>query len=375
MTTQKTSLGRGFWERLRTAGEKPAVLEVSDDPKGAQLKSLTADQLQREAVEIAIGLMRQGVGPSDRVLLVCPARSEVLSLALAVWMLGAVTVHLEAGLSEALLSEALGRMKATWIVADQMQTLTALEVANGEAVGAAHLLMIDAPASLGARMVTWQQLREDGRKHRTVSQRAFGEMMFRVPPEARAMILYWEDAGALRAVALEHGETLEAMVPINPAWGLGGDAATFMDVGLSSREALLGTLRLLHHGHPLAFAQGQVSRIAAIRAARPGLLVIDARELDHLLVDLDRAQSESMDARALLHRGLDWVGRQRQDKDALAQAMGRVEGWLERRLAETLVKSLGGRLSRIWVHGGPLSPDAETLLKTAGVATARGDEA
>lgn len=371
------SLGKTFWELLRQRGESPALISVQEGPSGAVAESHTASRVQSQAIRLALALKREGMGPGERVLLTCPPGAEALMVALATWMLGSVTIHLEPGLSEALLIDALERSKAGWIVVDRLRTLGALELASGSSVKAARILMIEeAPKSSAPTVIGYAALMEAGLRFQGVGVSDLARTMFQIPPEARAAILYWSRDGELSAAALNHGELLSALAPLPLRWGFGADDVAFINMEIGGRNGLLATLRLMHQGLTLAFTAHQSLLMESARASRPSLLVMGPEDLGRLLEDLDRALNHTA-VRGTLKRGLDWIGRQRQKRDegedALGQVVDRMDGWLERDLGGELVKALGGRLKRVWIPEGTLEKDTRALLQSAGVQIQEGN--
>ncbi len=364
----KMNLGRAFWERLRAGDQRPA-LHKPIDPQG-NVGMLNAKQLQARLIEIAIGLQAKGLGPRQRLLLACPQRSEATLTALAAWMLGAVTIHIEPDMAPELLGNALERAKPAWILADSFKTIAALELASDTAVQNATLILTQGAGDASARTLDFGAIAEEGRKLRAVKVKELGKLIFSVPPEAHAMIVYWKQGDQLQAAALDHAEVLAAMIPAPASWNLKPGAVALVETGLGDRAAMLAVLRLLYHGAALAFANGH-NNITIAQGARPNLIVINARALDLLLDNADKHLNASPDVRAKLKQGLGWLVSQRGDNnnpdDALGEVANTVDGWLERKLADELVAVLGGRLERVWVVAGRLSPDAEVLLRTAEV--------
>lgn len=361
-----TSLGRTFWEDLHQRDKAPAWILVGRDGEVEAVKA--ASTLQREIVTLAIGLEKQGLKPGDRVLLASPAKGEALQMALATWMLGAVTVHLEPGLPAGPLKEALTRARAAWILVDEASTLGALELASEEAVGAAHLIFMTAPTSgvAGARMTSWAQLMEAGQRSLSVRLSGLARQIFAVPPDARAAIMYWAQGETLQAAAFDHDELLAALAPPPASWGLGPGTVATVDLGLGSRLGLLTTLRLLRHNITLSFPD-KAARLETIRGARPHLMVIDGAQVGSLLSVIDVQLNQGDDVRGKLKRGLGWLTRERQEQPRLTEVVGRLDRWLERHLERELVGALGGRLSILWAPSGVIGEDARTLLGEAGV--------
>ncbi len=368
------SLGKMFWELLRKRGDQVALIKAQVRTDGRlEAVEWSSDRVQATAVRLALSLKRQGLGPGQRVLMACTTNAEALVVALSVWMLGGVTVHLEPGLEAGLLTQALERSKASWVVIDKLRTLGALEVASGASVAEAQILLLDPTQEAGkaARVSSYKDAVEEGKRLQVTGLSALARGMFEIPDDARAMILYWaQDEGGLGAAALAHSEMLTAMAPLPLSWGLKAGEVVFMEADLGSRAAVLTTLRLLHEGMAMAFAAPD-RLLESAQLTRPVALLLDPEDLDGLLEALDRALNETA-VRARLRQGLDWVGRQRRQQDALTKVVGRMDGWLERKLADELVKGLGGNLRMVWSPQRPLGQDAAALIASAGIAAVEG---
>lgn len=355
------NLGRTLWGQWGQRGEQVSLWLNHPTPtplSGARLQGLLA--------HLAIGLREAGLEAGQRVLLATDARPEGFLLMLAAWMLGAVTIHLPEDLPEGLRAAALGRMKATWIVAPTPRALGALELLHGAAVQEAEVLLLEgAPASPGARLRGYEEIERQGKKRRDLRMGALAQQMVAVPLEARAAILYWADAqGELAASALTQEDLLAGLAPLPGSWALSAKAAALLVSSPSRREALLASLRLLSGGHALAFAADPDTLLPLARAVKPALLIGDGRALAEALEEVCEAL-EAQSVRGALRRGLGWLER-RADRDRLQGALSRAERWLERDLSRALSPSLGGALELAWALDD-CPEDVRALLQGAGV--------
>lgn len=372
------NLGRFFGELWRKDADQTVLygsaggaLEPWAAGKALALVTRLGAALQPETLERE-GLSFAPLVGGTRVLLAVQSQAEALLLALAAWSVGAVTIHLAPGLPEGLLEQALERMKADVVLVDSRQTLGGLELASDAAVGRSSVILLEgAPVPAVPRMLGWAQLLELGTRHRAVRMEQLARLMFAVPPDARAAILYWAEGAELKATALTHGELLGALPALPRSWGLAPSDPIFSTLPLGDREALLWTLRALAHRQVLAPA-GPGELAASVAAVAPRALWTDAPTLELLLDGLDRAEGD-LSVRGALKRSLDWLETRKGGASGAGQLVtAGLGGWAERGLASMLRRDLGGRLRLIYCLGKAPGAEAAALLQAAGVELAGG---
>lgn len=357
MSHAKTNLGRAFWALLQKHPD--ASLLWMDEP----LEAWTAARFQNLLVCLAVGLQEQGLTPGQRLLLATQPCAESLALAMAAWMVGAVTIHVAPETPEAFLADALARMKAAWMIVDAPQTLAMLELAHGPSVKDAQVILLSgAPAQPVARVISYDDLEKQGRKKKDLRLNALAQAMMAVPRDARAAILYWAEGQELKAAALSHEELEAAFTPLPVSWTLSAQDKALVLAPLTSRAGLLATLRLLAQRVPLAFPTPQGAALPVARKVAPSLLVADGEATERFLEEADDAL-QSRGLHSTLRRGLGWIERQTRHaaQDPAQHVAHRIEGWLERDLAASLVRTAGGELRLLWALG-PLHDDARQLL-------------
>lgn len=359
--SQAHNLGRTFWERLGQIQQQDALWMGSPKPEpipGARLQGILA--------HLAIGLRESGLASGQRVLLRGGPSPEALLLALATWMLGAVTVHLSPDTPPEHQRQAFSRVKADWIIARDPRALAELELLDAEAVQRAQLLLLrDAPQKPGARVTSYDALEALGRKKRDLRMNALASQIMAVPRDARAAILYWSDAQELRAAALTQEELLAGLAPLPASWAAQPGQAALLLCSLDERPGLLATLRLALQGYALAFAPTPDALTQVAQAAAPALLVGQGDQLGAALEVVDQ-QIQSQSLRGTLRKGLGWLERRAQPQadEALDKAVSRVERWLERDLAQELAPALGHKLRLVWSLD-PCPEDVRQLLQQA----------
>lgn len=295
------SVGRTFWESLRARGDAIALWTVDDDGDGVP-EAIASSRLQSLAAQVAIGLTTVEMRPGDRVLVHGPLSPETLVLSLAAWMLGAVTVHADPEMPETLLGEALGRVKANWIVVPHPKALADLELASGDALAAAHVIVLaGAPATPVPRMTAYAEISEQGRKNRTTGIEAFARAVFAVPGDARASILYWQrkSNGELGAAALSHADLLEGLGTLPKAWGIEVADRVLLDVHTGMRTGLFAMLQLLDAGCGLLLD----ARVASV--VKPTVLVATSKGMERVVAEAEAAQERRLTSRVRERLGAD----------------------------------------------------------------------
>ena len=366
------SLGRTFWDLLRQRGQETALIESGEGPSGLDHQPVPASTLQARAIRLALGLQSLGLGPGQRVLLACPPSCEAMLLAIGAWMTGAVTVHLEPGLSETAMAESISRSKAGWMVVDRLRTVAALTAVADATVKEAKIILTDEEPPETPAVHTYEAVLKEGLGHQDKIS-ALARTLFQIPVESRAAILYWETQ-EVKAVALTHEELIGALSPLPKRWGMESGESVLINMEMGGRNGLLATLRCLKHGLALVFAPDQSRVMETAAAVGPRILVMDPEDLDTLLENVDLAVNDTA-VRKTLKKGLGWIDRQhrRRHEGASSQAVTRLDGWLERDLADVLVKSLGGRFSIYWSPDAALGDDTRALLEAAEIEIMEGN--
>ncbi|MBH23221.1 MAG: hypothetical protein CMH57_01930 [Myxococcales bacterium] len=356
------NLGRSLTEALRARGSEVVALSPGDEA----LREWTAHQLQDHIVRMALGLSHEGLQKGDRVLLASGANLELFMIQVAVWALGAVTVHLDDGLSEAQMGEALGRVKARWMVLESRQTLGALELMNGEAVSQATLVMRqqgDAERQ-ASRVLSVSGLLELGRKRRLYDLNELAQRMYQVPEEARAAIVYWPGEG-LEAAALSHHDLMGAQAPLPVGWGVKVGDRALVTTPPGSRVGVIASLRLLAHRVALVFPEPDAPLHRLTRQARPHGVVGRSSDLGRLWEQLHSWRQSERSVRGAFMRGLGWLGRKVDEKDE-EEGAPTLEWLLEQGELLGLAKDLGEKLRWVWCLEGELASPLRAQFEHAG---------
>lgn len=287
------SVGRTFWEGLRVRGDAPALWVLDQDGDGVP-DGVTSARLQSMAAQIAIGLTELELTAGQRVLVHAPLGPESLLVSLAAWMLGAVTVHVDPSMSAENLGTALGRMNAGWIVVPDVPSLADLELASGDSLSAAHVLVLGAgPAEPVPRITPFSEIKSLGRKFRATGTAKLAKAVFAVPGDARAAILYWQrkSNGELGAAALNHADLLAGLGTLPTSWGIGIDDCALLDVQCGTRMGLFATLQLLHAGCALLLTP------VGAREVRPTLLVSANAGMERFIAEVEAEMEGKLTSR------------------------------------------------------------------------------
>ena len=193
----------------------PALLAQarSSDPAAPALvdgeRRWSWGELARDSARVAAGLRQAGVGPGERVVLLCPNRAEFVIATHAVLRLGAVLVPVsmrEAGPGIAFILEQCG---ASLVIADPaMATLVPRALKNGRPL--ARVLLPGAPAGEG--WLRWEALLE-------ADDAGFADAA--PDEEAAAVLLYTSGTtGAPKGAVLTHLNLIHSVLHYRHALGL-----------------------------------------------------------------------------------------------------------------------------------------------------------
>ncbi len=355
-----TNLGRYFWDVWTTRSTEP-LLHLHN-----QAKPLTGSRLSGLVAHLAIGLREAGVEPGQRILIEADARSETLLLCIASWMLGAVTIMVAPNTPDALMAQALERMKATWILADQPSSLARLELLGEDALRQAQIILLEGlPKEPPARMTSYELIETQGRKLRDRRMKDLAKAMMEVPSDARTTILYWAEGEELKAAALTQEDLMVGLVPLPASLGLSRSDPLMIMAPLQDRSVLLTCLQALSQGHLLGFAHHTEQGPEQLKQHKPVMLLANADMLEALIKEIDHNLQEGS-MRGTLKRSLGWIGKHTQDKAEVDEHLQQVQQWLSHNIADELVPALGGALRLVNLKG-EASKDLTTLLTQASV--------
>ncbi len=277
------TVGRTFWENLRSRGKAIALWTTDEDGDGVP-DAISSVRLQSMAAQVAIGFIGLEMGPGDRVLVHGPMGPEAVLVSLAAWMIGAVTVHADPDMPEAMLGEALTRAKPSWIVVPTPGALADLELASGDSLAQAHVVVLgSAPKDPVPRITPFADVKALGRKNRATGIAPLATAVFAVPKEARAAILYWrrKSSGDMGAAALTHEDLLAGLGTLPKPWGISVSDRVLLTVHSGTRTGLFAMLQLLDAGC------GLLLTAADAQAVKPTLLVTTAAGMDQLIAEVE----------------------------------------------------------------------------------------
>ncbi len=266
-TQQPATISRLLAERLQRDGERPALLI----PRGETFETVTWAGLFEAVARLAAGLVRLGVKPGDRVVVVAPNRYEWVVCDLAILGLGAVHVPIH---------NALSGPQIAWQIRDCGARLALLAGEDQAArLAAEHELPPDVKyasfdtcnlAVAGTPVVCWTQWWGDPAEGGKFIHQAADT----VQPSQLATILYTSGTtGEPKGVMLSHANLISNARATLEAFGHEEGDLRLCWLPLSHVFARTCDLYItLVAGTPLALAESRETVIANCKVVRPTLM-------------------------------------------------------------------------------------------------------
>jgi long-chain acyl-CoA synthetase len=343
------------------------------------------DEHARAVLEIAAGLVAQGVAPGTKVALLSGTRPEWIEVDFAILAAGAITIPIYPSSLAAECGYILWNSESTFCFVENAKQLAKVQevVARGFEVDGRELrvqlrriFLIDGEPP-DESVTTLGALRESGRSVLPGAQAEIDARIARTGPEDLATIVYTSGTtGPPKGVIQTHGNhlaTLDAMRRLKIAEA--GDVDFFfLPLAHSFARAgeYLGTLL----GTVTAFAQSIETIPNDIRETRPHFVPSVPRIFEKIY---SRIQSTRDSAGWLQQRIFDWAISVGRERSQCLQQKRPVSFWLslKSQVADALVfskiqESLGGRIKFMLSGGAPLAREIQEFFHAAGVLILEG---
>jgi len=366
------NLGAMFFDQVDRLGDRPFLWAK----RGAAYQPLSWGDTAARVTPLARGLMAQGVGPGDRVVLVSENRPAWLVADMAIMSIGAITVpayttntpndHLHILHNSA----ARGAIVSTRKLAEQLLP-AALKAPDLEFV-----IAMDPPEisqELSIRLLHLDDVIEQGQQgHANIVQIAS-----QAAPDDTACIIYTSGTGGLpKGVMLSHRNILS---------NCEGARDRLEELGLN-HEVFLSFLPLSHSyehmagqffpmtiGAEIYYAQGADTLAANLVEARPTIMTAVPRlyETFHQRITAGVRKAGGI-KETLFNKTVELGTRRFQDPSGLSVAERITDGLLDILVRKKVRARFGGRLKALVSGGAPLNPDIGMFFTALGLRILQG---
>jgi len=322
----------------------------------------------------AAALRAHGLGRGDRAAILSENRPEWALADYACLTSGVVDVPIYATLTPGQTAYILKDSGARLVFLSDSEQLEKIEQIRGELEALEHVVVFDAPASLPAGVVAWDDFLEIGaRQGNAASREEFRARAEEADPEDTATILYTSGTtGDPKGVMLSHDNlhsNVRASAQLLP---VDDSDLTLSFLPLSHVFQRMVDYLLFSRGCTIAYARSIDTVSDDLKAIRPTIVVSVPRLYEKVYAKV----TEASGVKGAL---VDWA-RRVGARWADARLEGREPGALTKlqySVARALVfkklsEGVGGRL-RYFVSGGaPLSPDINRFFFSAGIVILEG---
>ncbi|MBL4690737.1 MAG: AMP-binding protein, partial [Rhodospirillales bacterium] len=366
------SLGAMFFDQAARLGDRPFLWAKH----GGDYQALSWGDTAARVTPLARGLLAQGIGRGDRVMLVSENRPAWLVADMAIMAIGAITVpayttntsndHLHI-LHD---SGAKGAIVSTRKLAEQLLP-AALQSPDLE-----FLIAMDPPEmsqGLSVRVLHLDDVIEQGRQgHENIV-----EMAARADPHETACIIYTSGTGGLpKGVMLSHRNILSNCEgAIDRLEELGLENEVFLSfLPLShSYEHMAGQFFPMSIGAEIYYAQGVETLAANMLEARPTIMTAVPRLYETLHQRITMGVRKSGGAKEkLFNLAVELGSRRFRDPGSLSLKERLVDWALDNLVRNKVRARFGGRLKALVSGGAPLNPDIGLFFTALGLRILQG---
>lgn len=334
------------------------------------------NEVAKEVINIASGLIARGVNPGDRVIINSENRLEWVIADLAIMSIGAVTVPAYTSNTIDDHLHLLNDSEAVAIICSTRKLASTAEVAAERAPSCRLLVLIESSKTIhqpaGLAIISWDNLKADGRRYPA----DIDAMTTKLDPESLACIIYTSGSDDQpKGVMLSHRSILSNIIAAQERFPMVREG----------REVFLSILPLSHayeHTIGLYFAILVAAQIyhlptpehivQTLHEARPTMMTAVPRlcELLH-----DRIRSSAKGRGRLAEKLLTMtirLGRKKEYNDPLSLAESVFDRILTIVVRRAVSRQLGGRLKIIVSGGAALSPTVGRFFLALGIRLVQG---
>jgi len=368
-----TSLPQILFKQAQKLGDQP-FLWAKDE---GEYRPWSWSKIKRHVICLANALIRLGVSPGDRVLLVSENRPEWFIADFAIMTLGAITVpayttnrardHLH-------LLEDSGACAA--IVSNQ-QLAKPLCEALQQAPDCRHLITIEEFEEVGAgpsaEVHAWQKLTEEGDEDATEIERRVTS----IRREDVACLIYTSGTGgAPKGVMLSHGNILAnclSAYDLLEEYGLGHEIfLSFLPLS-HSYEHTAGHVFPMTIGAEIYYAEGVEALLPNLAEVRPTIMTAVPRLYEAMYQRIKRGLRKEPSYKQKIFADAERLGRKRYaDPKGLSLWERLYDPILERLVRDKVRARFGGRLKAMISGGAALNPEVGLFFHALGLRILQG---
>ena len=390
-----------IYEGVARAHPKPDTLNYKRD---GVWHSMSADEMLRHALSIALGLYSLGIRRGDRVALLSESRVEWVLADQGCIFAGAVGVPIYPTLTPPQVAYILKDSGARALFVSTPAKLAEIEIALRECGNVENVVVFDADASGYASFqlaserayptrqpgmpaypeappekthLSLAELETRGRELESQRPKLADELARAAKPEDLATIIYTSGTtGEPKGVMLTHANMVSNLLASSNHFEFGENDSALSVLPLSHGFERQAMNMYLHHGMSVYFGESLDKIAVNLREVHPTVFVGVPRIYEKILAKAKERAAEKGRMNGLL---FDWAIETAKRWARLALGHRPIPFWLSRRheIADRLVfaklrEALGGRI-RIFISGAaPLSPDVALALAGAGLPIVQG---
>jgi len=361
-----------FLARVAEKGDAPFLWAK----RGGAWTSISYNEAARQVAVLSASLLKLGLKPGDRVMLVSENRPEWLIADLAIMAAGCVTVPTYTTNTTRDHTHILGNSGARAVIVSTQKLAKALVPAVLFSSHCNDVIGIDdirtGQAVEGAHFHHWAELVAGGGDMEATRRRIAD-----VKREDLACLIYTSGTGgAPRGVRQHHGAILHncaACIDVI-ANDFGWDDEVFLSFLPASHayEHSGGQMFPIALGGQLYYAESLEKLSANIEEVRPTIMVVVPRLFEMLRQRLLKTVEKSGKfSQLLLSRALE-IGQERYEKGSVSLADRPMELFLALTLKRKVAAKFGGRIKAMVSGGAPLNPEVGVFFHSLGLTLLQG---
>ncbi|CAA9532180.1 MAG: Long-chain-fatty-acid--CoA ligase [uncultured Sphingomonas sp.] len=361
-----------FLARVAEKGDKPFLWAK----RGGKWQATSYNEAARQVAALSESLLRLGLEPGDRVMLVSENRPEWLIADLAIMAAGCVTVPTYTTNTTRDHTHILGNSSAkVAIVSNQKlaKTLVPAVLFSSDCHDVIGIEDFRTGQSMeGARFHHWAELVQDGHDLEPLRQR-----VGRLNREDLACLIYTSGTGgAPRGVRQHHGAILHNVAACTDV--IANDFTWDEEVFLSflpashAYEHSGGQYFPVGLGAQIYYAESLEKLSANIEEVRPTLMVVVPRLFEMLRARILKAIEKSGGlSQRLLTRALE-IGQERYEQGSIPLTHKPMDLLVGLTVRRKVAKRFGGRIKAMVSGGAPLNPEVGLFFHSLGLTVLQG---
>ncbi len=361
-----------FLARVEERGDKPFLWAKH----GGKWSPISYKEAARQVAALSASLLRIGLQPGDRVMLVSENRPEWLIADLAIMAAGCVTVPTYTTNTSRDHTHILSNSGARAVIVSNQKLAKALIPA---VLFSSHCLDVIGIEDIrqgqsveGARFHHWQELVADGHDFEPLRRRAAG-----FSRDDLACLIYTSGTGgAPRGVRQHHGAILHNVAACTDviANDFGWDDEVFLSFLPASHayEHSGGQFFPVGLGAQIYFAESLEKLAANIEEVRPTIMVVVPRLFEMLRQRmLKTIQKSGGLSQKLLDRALE-IGAERYEQGSIPLSSKPMDVLVGLTVRRKVAKRFGGRIKAMVSGGAPLNPEVGIFFHSLGLTLLQG---